>query len=230
MTETEQGEKAFMDAIWENPDDDNCRLVFADWLDDNPIPDAHLNEYRAELIRLQIDLSIWEPGYSLDMGSPRCHDNSMNPKIKRAIELARWIIHGTKVLGSGYSSGNTIWRRGFVEEVHRIPWYDWWKHGDALRQWHPVRHVFTDEIRIRRLTNFTLDSLMVAFELSCPMTYRSSADVPKMQEIRLMHSREYNALSPAEAIARGREIAVSLAEDKWKGTKFHMNPNALPYY
>jgi uncharacterized protein (TIGR02996 family) len=42
---------AFLRAICENPDDDNPRLVFADWLDEQDDPD------RAEFIRLQVGLA-----------------------------------------------------------------------------------------------------------------------------------------------------------------------------
>ena len=45
MTERE----SFLNAVYANPDDNNVRLVFADWLDENGDPD------RAEFIRLQIE-------------------------------------------------------------------------------------------------------------------------------------------------------------------------------
>jgi uncharacterized protein (TIGR02996 family) len=47
-------ERAFLDAIGENPEDDGPRLVYADWLDDHGQP------HRAELIRLQCRLALLE--------------------------------------------------------------------------------------------------------------------------------------------------------------------------
>jgi uncharacterized protein (TIGR02996 family) len=48
-------------AILERPDDDNVRMVYADWLDD------HGEAERAEFIRLQITLA------GLDESAPRCN-------------------------------------------------------------------------------------------------------------------------------------------------------------
>src|SRR5262245_57537404 len=44
-------EKAFLEAIIQNPDDDVPRLIFADWLDE------HGQSNRAEFVRLQIRLA-----------------------------------------------------------------------------------------------------------------------------------------------------------------------------
>lgn len=54
MTEQE----AFTLAIVTDPLDDTPRLVYADWLDE------HGDALRAEFIRVQIELSRWEPPYS----------------------------------------------------------------------------------------------------------------------------------------------------------------------
>jgi uncharacterized protein (TIGR02996 family) len=48
--------RAFLAAIYANPDEDTHRLVFADWLDENGDPD------RAEFIRAQCELSALPPG------------------------------------------------------------------------------------------------------------------------------------------------------------------------
>jgi uncharacterized protein (TIGR02996 family) len=49
-------ESDFRHAIFEAPDDDVPRLLFADWLEDQGDP-------RGELIRLQCHLARWEPDW-----------------------------------------------------------------------------------------------------------------------------------------------------------------------
>src|SRR5262245_24806233 len=55
-------EKALLAAIWDEPHDDNVRLVYADWLDEQG---GDSNVARAELIRVQCELD------NLDGDAPR---------------------------------------------------------------------------------------------------------------------------------------------------------------
>jgi uncharacterized protein (TIGR02996 family) len=53
-------ERAFLDAICEQPDDDTSRLVYADWLAEHDDPD------RGEFIRVQIELDRTPPTEEAD--------------------------------------------------------------------------------------------------------------------------------------------------------------------
>lgn len=83
---------AFLQAIREDPTDDEVRLVFADWLEDQGDP-------RAELIRLQCQI-----GYQYDAGNIRLY-----PILDREEKLRR--KHGKLWLGSP--------PRGFKPELAR---------------------------------------------------------------------------------------------------------------
>lgn len=140
---------AFMRQVCENPKDDTVRLVFADWLDEyggDPL--------RAEFIRLQIDLHHSEPGYVLDWKqNSKIHDESMNPKIRRAAELCRRNFMGQQTSWSSdtFASWPTmaqlgaVWSRGFIGE-----WHGHTNHvvayGDRIGE-HPVEKFVLENIR-----------------------------------------------------------------------------------
>lgn len=100
----------FIDDIIDSPNDNSLRLIYADWLEDNG------NKDKADFIRLQIDLHYGEPGYSLDWSSNiRIHDNSVNAKIKMAIDLYRKIIPEENI--SWALIANSNWSRGFISSL-----------------------------------------------------------------------------------------------------------------
>lgn len=133
MTERER----FLTAVYANPDDDNVRLVFADWLDENGDPD------RAEFIRAQIRSAR----------RPRVYFPAPQPREDELLAAHRedWIRDsgGAWDLPDGYlarmrdwaakvptqrwrASGNPPWifRRGFPDHLdftgaRDVPVVDW---------------------------------------------------------------------------------------------------------
>ena len=104
-----------LEEILGNPADDTPRLVYADWLMDNG------REARGEFIRLQVELHHEEPGYTLDCRrSPKVHEKSANPKIRRAMELLREF--SAQGMAAAWQEpeiplscwADLEWRRGFV--------------------------------------------------------------------------------------------------------------------
>jgi uncharacterized protein (TIGR02996 family) len=135
---------AFMRQVCENPKDDTVRLVFADWLEEyggDPL--------RAEFIRLQIDLHHSEPGYVLDWKqNSKIHDESMNPKIRRAAELCRkvaWTKGDPYKIWPTMAQLGAVWTRGFVGEWHGHTNHVV-AHGARIGE-HPVEKFVLENIR-----------------------------------------------------------------------------------
>ncbi len=121
---------AFLSAVIAQPDDDNVRLVFADWLQD------HGQEERAEFIRAMIR----EPHFTVvyDEAAGLVPDT---PDRRVACHLLR--RNGHKWLGPYYEAASGrqwLWRRGFVDVVVCAA-ADWIAEGDAIRASHPVTRV-----------------------------------------------------------------------------------------
>lgn len=70
----EDTQAGFLSEIRENPDDDELRLIYADWLDDQDASLHLADEGRAEFIRLQVN------HYELHCGS-RCLDKSFQDPL-----------------------------------------------------------------------------------------------------------------------------------------------------
>jgi uncharacterized protein (TIGR02996 family) len=114
-------ERAFLDAIIAEPDEDLHRLVFADWLDENGQGD------RAEFIRVQIDLDRLPPA------SPRVPD-------LRVREGELLLAHERRWLGE-WADRLVHWefRRGFLRAVRLLA--EWFVRGEDLFARHPVQRV-----------------------------------------------------------------------------------------
>src|SRR5262245_16095557 len=117
---------AFLRAIWDHPNDDGPRLVYADWLDEQGDP-------RGEFIRLQCELA------RLDESDPR-----------------RWPLEGReRFLLSQYGKGwagplrrfarSWRFRRGFVEDV-TLPLAEFLRHGGDLFALAPVRRLRATQV------------------------------------------------------------------------------------
>jgi|SRR5262245_63695048 len=94
-------EKALLSAIWEHPHDDNVRLVYADWLQENGQPE------RAEFIRLQCErarLDEW--------------DDAERIEALKAREEVLWKLH-RKAWKTGLPKSliQAPFHRGFVSPV-----------------------------------------------------------------------------------------------------------------
>jgi uncharacterized protein (TIGR02996 family) len=121
MSQTDRD--AFLRAIWESPDDDSPRLVFADWLDEHGEPD------RAELIRAQCHLERL-PGTSPDLADA----------ARRAAEALARFRSSPRFVEPGPWATDYLYRRGFVEVIH-CDAVDWFQRGEAFRLGEPVREL-----------------------------------------------------------------------------------------
>src|SRR3954451_2032774 len=92
-------EDAFLQAIFEEPDDDTHRLVYADWLEEHGRPE------RAEFLRVQVELAA--------LGEGDGRRASLEPREREL--LARH--EGDWAAGLPGLVDFWVFRRGFVEEV-----------------------------------------------------------------------------------------------------------------
>lgn len=178
----------FIDAIIKSPDDDQLRLVYADWLTERGDP-------HGELIRLQVD--------------PRAHAPAREKEVLEtwwrtfAGELAPWTNANSFV-------------RGFVDDVQLTPQL-FRRRGEELFTRYPLRRVRFDAARMTAkqlahiatapgiplirgllLENFkgSLEPLAVHFASLCELTFRdcevddwarfvSMLDAPRLQALHL---------------------------------------------
>lgn len=119
-------ERAPIVPILENPADDQWRLIYADWCEENGQPE------RGEFIRVQVELAPL-----LAKGG------------KLTTRQAVLIAHQETLLGQAASQDWTNlpgyvrewqWRRGFVEHV-TLTAEDWIEHGDYLLGEWPIQEV-----------------------------------------------------------------------------------------
>jgi uncharacterized protein (TIGR02996 family) len=199
-------EKAFLQAIFENPDDDAPRLIYADWLDENGQPD------RAEFIRLQCELEKVPAGHLpppvLDRrGRTRdtIRSTSRNKLIKRAASLLK--KHGKQWAGPlrrtvrGYE-----YRRGFIEAIE-IATQQFIDNGEKLFQLAPIRHAWLinaddhlDDLLqtplLRRLTGLDVSWNYVFSENERKWTtLLTSPNLRQLRTLRLEKSRGGGTLS-----------------------------------
>src|SRR5947209_5479870 len=115
---------AFLRAIIEGPDDDDLRLVYADWLDERGDP-------RGEFIRVQVELA--RP--SGDDGPPGARRRGELEARER--ELLR--EHAGEWAGSLRGrAGPADFSRGFVETIRARP-EEFVAHADAWFRAAPIR-------------------------------------------------------------------------------------------
>ena len=100
---------AFLDAISRDPDADDLRLIYADWLDDNG------DEARAEFIRVQCEIA------QLDSTNPRVIQLRRREQDLLASNEQRWLDELRSRFNLLPSSGANF-HRGFLERI--VVWSD----------------------------------------------------------------------------------------------------------
>jgi uncharacterized protein (TIGR02996 family) len=128
-------DKAFLQAILEEPDDDTHRLVYADWLDEHGDPD------RAEFIRVQCELTRLE--------------GDDDPTSAAQVRMAALQHREAVLLGShrpAWTQPLPEWarrwcgfQRGFVATVHASAAL-FLEHGAELLRVAPVQHLALDSV------------------------------------------------------------------------------------
>lgn len=146
---------AFMRTICENPHDDTPRLIFADWLAEQPDKES---QCRAEFIRVQIKLSKMEHPRCLRNGSEtnysiytkRCRCTVCRLRQREYYSGRRYILTSWQDMPM-YSDEfiiraipHGIFRRGFIDEV-QLPIAGWLNIGSEILQWHPVVFIRTEK-------------------------------------------------------------------------------------
>lgn len=106
-------EKALRRTICAEPGEDTHCLVYADWCDENGLPE------RAEFIRLQVGLWARDTSYYISFDNCRMCQNSAVPDVRRSADLvhAAW---GADLLMLGYPHlmmGDWRFRRGFPYRI-----------------------------------------------------------------------------------------------------------------
>ena len=153
-------EADFLHAILDRPDDDTPRLAFADWLDDpaGHLPEPDAARARAEFVRCHV--RAVETRCVLDR--PDDPDSPHRYLCGECPACAAWRraedLFATKAVAGWYPAGwdcylreppggmrayelpSLVLSRGFGESVV-APAADWYAHGGALLEVHPLRRV-----------------------------------------------------------------------------------------
>lgn len=216
MTERDRQLSGFMANIVANPDDDTHRLVMADWLQDEG------NEWRADFIRLSIDLHRREPGFTYNRDDAKALAFSGNLDKIRIFETAgagvfaplmRACEAADEILGAKASSyfnlaGGIVSTRGFIEELTIDPLQ--WYHLAPAVYWHP------DE---RFPCPPTAMPLKVVTFTHTPVVEGVFAGMNKGR--RLLHSnKEFIRVDPRTT---ERTMAMALCHLYWSGIRFGVN-------
>lgn len=134
MTDTQQ---ALLQNILDNPDDDQARLVYADFLEEAGEVD------RAEFIRVQIRIAQIDEEIQSDedCDNPGCSCCvERRPLRKREREIFpgdRWYPSWSK---SDYDYFTVDWCRGFIHTIN-LSSEAWFAHHAEILAQHPVREV-----------------------------------------------------------------------------------------
>lgn len=135
-------ERSFLDAILAEPNDDNVRLVYADWLQENgQFPRAQFIRVGIELFHTPEPRTI-EKNYGArdtqhvcircDEGDCRFHMLQKRQYALSNLYADAWV----PICRATYN-----WIRGFVESVSFISAEDWMRVADILLAAHPIREV-----------------------------------------------------------------------------------------
>ncbi len=126
MNATESG---LLQSIIEDPDRDDLRLIFADWLSENG------REDRAEFIRWQAagEPIIWRGRDRHEPGRRLWANRSWADSLT-ALVAAEW---PAEVRNAGWE---WKWQRGFIATV-TCPVEEWHRHGPAIARAHPLEAV-----------------------------------------------------------------------------------------
>jgi uncharacterized protein (TIGR02996 family) len=143
---------AFLQDIIEHPDDDDLRLIYADWLDEQG------QEARAEFVRVQIRIAVLDEELqsSEDCDNPGCDGckerRTLRRRERELLEAHRqvWTALIPDYVTDAWSLGEpmqpyaygarVLYRRGFVEEI-TLSAEDWLTHADVLTKAAPLREV-----------------------------------------------------------------------------------------
>lgn len=127
-----------LQAILEEPDSDDLRLIYADWLDE------HGQEGRAEFIRVQVELAEL---LSHGCGGYFCDDflGHFGCRLLRLQELERKILTVSNALrwtpNRFFGRVNrVVFRRGLIDEI-TVCYDDWLKYWSDLLQEQPIQKV-----------------------------------------------------------------------------------------
>lgn len=143
---------ALLRGVIDFPEDDDRRLVFADWLEEDG------QSERAEFVRVQVELARLDTDQrqgECTTPGPECSDpdcpsgrraRECRPLQKRGRELLirrrlDWFVQAREFTPEALRYDDFIpFRRGFVESV-RCPIATWLTHGPAVVLAHPVQTV-----------------------------------------------------------------------------------------
>lgn len=130
-------EAALLAAVLANPEDDACRLIYADWLDEQGRCE------QAEFIRLQCELARLKPPHTQFLDNPTaypdcgCYYCALRRRERELLDAQKVypLLTGVKFI-------NATWRfsRGFISSV-RCRAEEWLAEGDAILAAQPVREV-----------------------------------------------------------------------------------------
>jgi uncharacterized protein (TIGR02996 family) len=163
-------DKAFLQAIIEEPEDDTPRLVYADWLDEHGKAD------RAEFIRVQCELA------KLPGDSPRRRALEEREQALLKAHRDAWL---TEV--AGWARQGAVFRRGFITEVSS-PYLAYCNGARALFRRAPVRGV---SLRcLQYYGPFTVPTLpsveqLTSLGLSTPLRLEFPSDLPRLKVLVL---------------------------------------------
>lgn len=155
----------FLDAILAEPDRDDLRIIYADWLEENGQPD------RCEFIRVQIEASRLEayvddwshsPGRAEDGGKAGAALATAQAMREREKELLATMIDASTSKQRRKERAEYLWakdalgrhlhvwpfeyRRGFIHSI-TIPLADWLEHGARIVRCQPVEAVRVSDKR-----------------------------------------------------------------------------------
>jgi uncharacterized protein (TIGR02996 family) len=154
-------DRPFIEAIRASPDEDDLRLIYADWLEE------HDECYRAEFIRLQCQLEPIRRQYE--------DDEATSLRVREADLLLKhregWLAELLALMGrwSGFDPSNVTFRRGFVDAIALpVQWY--LQHGAAIHHLFPLLR----RVRLfrlagwgRRLAQFPVPAELEMLEVTC---------------------------------------------------------------
>jgi uncharacterized protein (TIGR02996 family) len=141
----------FLAAILAEPERDDVRLIYADWLEDNGDPD------RAEFIRVQcritaVDAALEDTGDCNQPDCPGCVERrALRRRERELLELseggARWLPEDWPLWPVPPGRWDVAFHRGFVAEV-TLPCAEWLRHGRELVRAAPLERVALADVPV----------------------------------------------------------------------------------
>ena len=142
-----------LNAILDNPDDLDARLIYADWLDEHGYDD------RANFIRCQIEGKT----VSVPLTMAKDAEGLLRCQAHETVRMA----HPGSAIVVNRAGDSLAWERGFIKTIF-CPWRVWLLHGPSLACGHPVEQVVISNKRPVAMANVpgSGGSLFVWFLLS----------------------------------------------------------------